>query len=85
MSNPMQEKRRMPAGRLALIIVLAVVAAIFIFSNFQPGDFKILWWGPWTLPMWIWLAITFILGMLLGGGVRALIRRARGKSKRHDD
>lgn len=85
MSNIQPVKKRMPLGRMILIIVLAVVAAVFIFSNFQSADFKILWWGPWSLPMWIWLAIAFILGMLLGGAVRSIVRRARGKAKHHDD
>ena len=73
-------KKKMPLGRLILIIVVAIVAAIFIFSNMQSGDFKILGWGPWTLPMWIWLSIAFLLGMVLGGAIRSLSRKVRGKS-----
>jgi hypothetical protein len=46
----------------------------------QSGDFKILGWGPWTLPMWIWLAIAFLLGMVFGGAIRSLSRKVRGKS-----
>lgn len=73
-------KKKMPLGRLILIIVVAIVAAIFIFSNMQSGDFKILGWGPWTLPMWIWLSIAFLLGMVFGGAIRSLSRKVRGKS-----
>jgi len=72
-------KKKMPLGRLILIIVVAVVAAIFIFSNMQAGDFKILGWGPWTLPMWIWRAIAFLLGKVFGGAIRSLSRKVRGK------
>lgn len=73
-------KKKMPLGRLILIIVVAIVAAIFTFSNMQSGDFKILGWGPWTLPMWIWLSIAFLLGMVFGGAIRSLSRKVRGKS-----
>lgn len=87
MSNmqPEAKRKRMPAGRMILIIVLAIVAAIFIFSNFEQANFRILGWGPWSLPLWIWLAIAFLLGMVLGGFVRGLVRRARGKTKPHRD
>ena len=84
MSNSQPAKKKMPLGRSILIVVLAIVAAVFIFSNFQSADFKILGWGPWTLPMWIWLAIAFVLGMRLGGSVRSIVRRARGKAKHQD-
>ena len=78
-------KKKMPLGRLILIIVVAIVAAIFIFSNMQSGDFKILGWGPWTLPMWIWLSIAFLLGMVFGGAIRSLSRKVRGKSTQNHD
>ncbi len=63
--------------RIAIGIVVLVLAVIFIAQNTNTANITILTWDI-DIPMWIVLVVMFILGMLLGGAVRGGIRKLRG-------
>ena len=81
-SPPPPKKRS--TGRMIVIILILVVAAMFMFSNWDSLPLKFLGWSTPSLPMWLWLLIMFLLGVLLGGVVRGGIRKLRGKDKAPD-
>lgn len=81
--SPQPPKKR-STGRLIVIIVIAAVAAVFMFSNLESVPLKFFGWSTPSLPMWLWLLVMFVLGMLLGGVVRGGFRKLRGKDKAPD-
>lgn len=59
-------------------ILIAVVALVFVIQNKETVNVQIL---TWTFSVWLWLVLVvfFVLGMLLDGVVRRVIRNLRGK------
>jgi uncharacterized integral membrane protein len=78
--NPQEPKKR-STGRMILSIVILVVSLSFIFSNWESVPLRFLWLSTPSLPMWLWLLLTFAAGVLLGGVVRGGIRKMRNKGK----
>jgi len=68
--------------RIAIGIVVLVLAVIFIAQNTNTANITILTWDI-DIPMWIVLVVMFILGMLLGGAVRGGIRKLRGADSKN--
>lgn len=64
-------------SRIAIGIVVLVLAVIVIVQNTESATFNFLTWDI-TMPLWLVLTIMFALGVLLGGTVRGLIRKLRG-------
>jgi len=62
-------------------IVILVLSLSFIFSNWDSIPLRFLWLSTPSLPMWLWLLLTFAVGVLLGGVVRGGIRKMRHKDK----
>jgi len=62
-------------------IVILVLSLSFIFSNWDSIPLRFLWLSTPSLPMWLWLLLTFAVGVLLGGVVRGGIRKMRNKDK----
>ena len=57
--------------------VVTVIALLIVIQNTGSATINFLGWS-WSMPLWLILAIMFILGMLLGGVVRAGVRKLRG-------
>lgn len=64
-------------GRMISGIAVAVIALIIVVQNTDNATIKFLSWS-WDMPLWLILVIMFLLGMLLGGVVRAGVRKLRG-------
>ena len=64
-------------GRLISGGVVTVIALLIVIQNTGSATINFLGWS-WSMPLWLILAIMFILGMLLGGAVRAGVRKLRG-------
>ena len=64
-------------GRLISGGVVTVIALLIVIQNTGSATINFLGWS-WSMPLWLILAIMFILGMLLGGVVRAGVRKLRG-------
>jgi uncharacterized integral membrane protein len=69
-------------GRLISGGIVAVVALLIVIQNTGSATINFLGWS-WSMPLWLILAIMFILGMLLGGVVRAGVRKLRGASPKN--
>ncbi len=78
--NPQAPKKR-SVGRMIVSIVILVLSLSFIFSNWESIPLRFLWLSTPSLPMWLWLLLTFAAGVLLGGVVRGGIRKMRNKDK----
>ncbi len=65
--------------------VIAVVALLIIVQNSQSATVKVFFGDGLTLPLWIMLAIFFILGVLFSGLVRRGIRKATGRDAKKDN
>jgi uncharacterized integral membrane protein len=76
--TPQAPKKR-SVGRMILTIVILVVSLSFIFSNWESMPVQFLWLSTPSLPMWLWMLVMFVLGVLLGGVVRGGIRKMRHK------
>jgi uncharacterized integral membrane protein len=63
--------------RIAIGIIVLVLAVIVIAQNTESATFNFLSWDI-SMPLWLVLTIMFVLGMLLGGAVRGGIRKLRG-------
>jgi uncharacterized integral membrane protein len=77
----MQPPKKRSVGRMIVSILILAVSLSFIFSNWESVPLKFLWLSTPSLPMWLWLLITFVAGVLLGGVVRGGIRKMRNKGK----
>jgi uncharacterized integral membrane protein len=64
-------------GRLISGGIVTVIALLIVIQNTGSATINFLGWS-WSMPLWLILAIMFILGMLLGGVVRAGVRKLRG-------
>jgi len=64
-------------GRMISGAIVGVIALIIIVQNTASAEIKFLGWS-WNMPIWLILVIMFVLGMLLGGAVRAGVRKLRG-------
>ena len=64
-------------GRMISGAIVEVIALIIIVQNTASAEIKFLGWS-WNMPIWLILVIMFVLGMLLGGAVRAGVRKLRG-------
>lgn len=78
--SPQPPKKR-SVGRMIVSIVILVLSLSFIFSNWDSIPLRFLWLSTPSLPMWLWLLLTFAVGVLLGGVVRGGIRKMRNKDK----
>jgi len=77
----MQPPKKRSVGRMIVTILILAVSLSFIFSNWESVPLKFLWLSTPSLPMWLWLLITFAVGVLLGGVVRGGIRKMRNKDQ----
>lgn len=82
MPEPAVPARRGIPARGIIGILIAILMLIFIFQNFASVPVQFLFFGPFNLPLWLVLIVTFVLGMLLGGMVRTGFRKLRGKETR---
>ncbi len=82
-STTPQKKDGFPL-RAVIAGILAVLAIIVIAQNSQSVTIQLFVWSL-TLPLWLVLAVFFVLGMLLNGLVRGGVRRLMGKPKKDDD
>jgi uncharacterized integral membrane protein len=64
-------------GRLISGGIVSVIALLIVIQNTGSATINFLGWS-WSMALWLILAIMFILGMLLGGVVRAGVRKLRG-------
>ncbi|MDP2014781.1 MAG: LapA family protein [Actinomycetota bacterium] len=69
--------------RIAIGIVVLVVAVIVIAQNTEDATLNFLSWDI-SMPLWLVLTIMFVLGMFLGGAVRGGIRKLRGVDSKKD-
>ena len=65
------------SGRGIIGIIIAVIAVIFMIQNTDDAQISLLMFDV-TLPLWIVILVVFLLGMFLGGAVRAGVRKLRG-------
>lgn len=70
--------------RAVIAGIIAVIALIVIIQNSQSVTIQLFVWSL-TLPLWLVLAVFFVLGMLLNGLVRGGVRRLMGKEPKKDD
>ena len=70
------ESKRISARGVIAIIIL-VIAVIFMAQNTTDVPIRIL---SSTLTVWLWalILVVFLMGMILGGAVRAGVRKLRG-------
>lgn len=73
----MSQTKKKFNGRMISGVVIAVIALIIIVQNTASAEIAFLGWS-WNMPIWLILVIMFVLGMLLGGPVRAGVRKLRG-------
>lgn len=73
------ESKRISARGVIAIIIL-IIAVIFMAQNTTDVEIKIL---GFSLTVWLWalILVVFLLGMFLGGAVRAGVRKLRGVEK----
>ena len=64
-------------GRAISGVIVAVIAFIIVVQNTASAEIQFLGWS-WNMPIWLILVIMLVLGMLLGGVVRAGVRKLRG-------
>ena len=64
-------------GRTISGVIVVVIAFIIVVQNTASAEIRFLGWS-WNMPIWLILVIMFVLGMLLGGVVRAGVRKLRG-------
>jgi uncharacterized integral membrane protein len=64
------------AGRLALLGIVIVVAAVFIAQNNDRVELDFLMFGVRTR-VWVGMLVTLLLGAVLGQAVEVLWRRRR--------
>ncbi len=70
------ESKRISARGVIAIIIL-VIAVIFMAQNTTDVEIRIL---SFSLTVWLWalILVVFMMGMILGGAVRAGVRKLRG-------
>ena len=70
------ESKRISARGVIAIIIL-VIAVIFMAQNTTDVEIRIL---SFSLTVWLWalILVVFLMGMILGGAVRAGVRKLRG-------
>ena len=70
------ESKRISARGVIAIIIL-VIAVIFMAKNTTDIEIRIL---SFSLTVWLWalILVVFLMGMILGGAVRAGVRKLRG-------
>jgi len=73
----MSSEKKKFNGRLISGGIVAVIALIIVIQNTNNATINFLSWS-WSMPLWLILAIMFVLGMLLGGVVRTGVRKLRG-------
>ena len=77
MSTGAQPVERRPVHwRLVLGVVVLAAALVLIFQNADEYTVH-LFWATVTMPLWVLLAITFVLGLVVGWMLKT--RRARRK------
>jgi uncharacterized integral membrane protein len=54
------------SGRAIGGIVIAVVVVLFIASNRNEAPISFLFFGPWTMPLWLALALAAAGGLVAG-------------------
>lgn len=70
------ESKRISARGVISIIIL-VIAVIFMAQNTTDVEIKIIGYS-FTVWLWALILVVFLLGMILGGAVRAGVRKLRG-------
>lgn len=54
-----------PSPKLVLGAVLAVLGLVLVFQNTKRGQVNLFSWHV-SLPAWIWLLVTFAVGVVVG-------------------
>lgn len=67
--------------RTVIIVLVLVAAALLFIFNRESVDMWLFGFNV-TLPLFLLLIVTFILGMFLGGAVRSGLRKLRGKEEK---
>ena len=80
-AEPAVPGRRGVPVRGVIGIIIGILMLIFIFMNFNSVEINFFGLRV-SLPLWLVLIVTFVLGMLLGGMVRTGVRKLRGKESR---
>lgn len=80
MASSPQAKKGGVSARAIISIVIIAILAILIFQNFATVPINFFAWTL-TLPVWLVIVVSFVLGMVLGGAARGLVRSLRGKPK----
>ncbi len=68
---------------IAVIALFALLVIDLAVENFQPVTISLFGYGL-RLPMVLFIVILYVLGMVSGSGLWALLRRAVERSKRGD-
>lgn len=73
-----ESKRISVRGVIAIIIL--VIAVVFMAQNTTDVTIRVL---GYSYDVWLWalILVVFLLGMVLGGAVRAGVRKLRGEEK----
>jgi uncharacterized integral membrane protein len=78
-SDMMQPEQRsgVTLGGVLAVIALAIFG-IFVFQNMEAGTVTLLWFNV-EMPVWLLAVIVFLLGAIVGYGLKT--RRVRAKRK----
>ena len=73
------ESKRISARGIIAIIIL-IIAVVFMAQNTTDVTIRVL---GYSFDVWLWalILVVFLLGMVLGGAVRAGVRKLRGQQK----
>ncbi|CAB4931181.1 MAG: DUF1049 domain-containing protein [Actinobacteria bacterium] len=73
------EGKRISARGVIAIIIL-IIAVVFMAQNTTDVTIKVI---GYSFEVWLWalILVVFLLGMFLGGAVRAGVRKLRGVEK----
>jgi uncharacterized integral membrane protein len=63
--------------RGVISIIILIIAVIFMAQNTTDVEIKILGFS-FTVWLWALILVVFLMGMILGGAVRAGVRKLRG-------
>jgi uncharacterized integral membrane protein len=63
-------------GRLIIVAVLAVIAAVFILQNGADTQMSFLWF-EFTWPAWLVIILTLVIGVIAGLLIGAYARRPK--------
>lgn len=77
------ERREGPGGIAILLIVVVVLLLIFVLQNTNEADVNFLFWDA-SVPLWIVIGISAVLGFVAGWLARRARVRARTKRARKE-